>query len=108
MTGWRSKTLGNGVEAYNPTMEIQESFMTSALTHTRTTGQRIHDAAVFSRNDSETNLVTVYFTPSAEAVAVRFGATPCEKPEPTGDFGLLVGEATAWEAHFPDRRRSRG
>ena len=104
MTGWRSKTLGNGVEAYSPTVEIIEA-MAHAIAHARMIGQHIHDVAIFSQDDPETNLVTVYFTPSAEAVAVRFGATPCEKPVSTGDFSLLVGEATAWEAHFPDRHR---
>ena len=106
MTGWHSKMLGDAVEAYNPTMEIMEYFTSLALTNAQATGQHVHDAAVFSQDDPETNLVTVYFTPSAEAVAVRFGATPCEKPESTEGLSLLCGEATAaWEAHFPDRHR---
>ena len=39
---------------------------------------------------------------------LSFDATACEKPEPTGDFALIVGDARAWEAHFSgyiERRR---
>ena len=107
MTGWHSKELGDGVEAYVPTSEIQEAFLTLTLTQART-GRYSTDAAIFSHYDLESNVVTVYFTPTAEFLAVAFGATPCEKPVPTGDFALIVGDARAWEAHFPghlDRRR---
>ena len=108
MAGWHSKVLGDGVEAFVPTSKIQEAFLTLAQSQART-GHYPTDAAVFSRYDSKTNVVTVYFTPSAELLAVAFGAAPCEKPAPTGDFGLIVGDARVWEAHFPghlERRRS--
>ena len=110
MADWNSKELGDGVEAFVPTARIQESFLTLAQTQART-GQYSIDAAVFSRYDLETNVVTVYFTPSAELLALAFGATPCEKPVPTGDFALIVGDVRAWDAHFPgylERRRSGG
>ena len=108
MSGWHSKVLGDGVEAFVPTSKIQAAFLTLAQSQART-GHYPTDAAVFSRYDSKTNVVTVYFTPSAELLAVAFGAVPCEKPGPIGDFGLIVGDARAWEAHFPghlERRRS--
>ena len=108
MTGWHSKVLGDGVEAFVPTTKIQESFLTLAQTQAQT-GRYPTDAAVFSRNDLEANMVTVYFTPSAELLAVAFGATPCEKPSPTDYFALIVGDFRAWEAHFPgylEQRRS--
>ena len=108
MTGWHSKELGDGVEAYVPTSRIQESFLTLAQSQART-GQYPTDAAVFSRYDPETNTVTVYFSPSAEPLALAFRATPCEKPEPTDGFALIVGDSRVWEAHFPgylEKRRS--
>ena len=108
MVGWHSKELGDGVEAFVPTSEIQEAFLTLAQTQART-GRYSTDAAVFSRYDLKANVVTVYFTPSAELLAAAFGATPCEKPVPTDGFALIVGDFRAWEAHFPgylDRRRS--
>ena len=100
MVGWHSKELGDGVEAFDPTTEIQESFLTLVQTQAQT-GHYPFDAAVFSRHDLETNVVTVYFTPSVELLAMECGATPCEKPEAAGDFALIVGDERAWEAHFP-------
>ena len=64
-------------------------------------GRCSSDAAVFSRYDLETNVVTVYFTPLAELLAKRFGAVPCEKPIPKKGFSLIVGDVRTLEAHFP-------
>ena len=108
MASWYSKELGDGVEAFVPTTKIQDAFLSLAQTQARS-GHYPYDAAVFSRYDLETNVVTVYFTPSAQLLATEFGATPCEQPEPTAGFALIVGDARAWEAHFPgylERRRS--
>ena len=45
-------------------------------------------------------MVTVYFTPSVELLAMECGATPCEKPEAAGDFALIVGDDRAWKHTF--------
>ena len=107
MTSWHSKELGDGVEAYKPTTEIQEAFLSLVKA-----GQYSSDAAVFSRYDLETNVVTVYFTPSAELLAKAFVAVPCEKPIPNGNLALIVGDVKAWEVYFPgylaDRQSSCG
>ena len=96
MASWYSKELGDGVEAYKPTMKIMEAFLSLAKA-----GHYSPDAAVFSRYDLVTNVVTIYFSPSAELLAQAFVAVPCEKPIPRGDLGLIVGDARAWEVHFP-------
>lgn len=62
-------------------------------------GQPI-DMAVFSRYDVRNNLVTVYFSPGASALANMFDAEPCEKPSFSG-LCLEVGDATCWEEFFP-------
>ena len=105
---WYSKDLGDGGAAYKPTREILDAFPAWMLKQTQTTGTVPIDAAVFSTYDSDVNMVTVYFSPSAEPVALAFGATPCEKPVPSGDndFGLLVGDERAW-SHFK-RRETAG
>ena len=36
MVGWHSKELGDGVEAFDPTTEIQESFLTLVQTQAQT------------------------------------------------------------------------
>ena len=100
MANWHSKELGDGIEAVVPTSKIQEAFLTLAHTQAQT-GHYSTDAAVFSRYDLKANEVTVYFTPSAELLAVAFGATPCEQPVPADGFALIVGDASAWDAHFP-------
>jgi hypothetical protein len=52
-----------------------------------------NDVAVFSRND-KTEGVHYYFTPPAMAVAVAYGASPCERPSKREAGGLLVGDQT--------------
>lgn len=91
------KELGDGVEAFRPTEELQKAFLTLSMT-----GQSSFDAAVFSQYDSETNVITIYFTPSAELLAKAFVAVPCEKPIPEEGFSLIVGDVRAREAHFPE------
>lgn len=96
MSTWYCKDLGDGVVAFGPSSQIQEAFLALAQA-----GGPSSDLAVFSRNDLRTNVVTVYFTPSASVLASAFGATPCEKPSPEGKLSLLVGDARSWEIHFP-------
>jgi hypothetical protein len=57
--------------------------------------------AVFSWYDLEKNLVTVYFSPGASALAKMFGATPCEKPKKDGCVSLLVGDQYCMELFYP-------
>ena len=102
MSTWYSKDLGDGVAAFGPTSKIQEAFLALAKA-----GSISSDIAVFSRYDLKSNIVTVYFTPSASLLASAFGATPCEKPGPEGKLGLLVGDARSWELHFPGYIASR-
>ena len=107
MASWYSKDLGDGIQSKKPTDEIMETFY--AL---RVAGSLSSDAAVFSRYDLGSNMVTVYFTPSAELLTRAFGAVPCEKADPQKGISLIVGEDGAWEAHFPgyraERKLSRG
>lgn len=108
MASWYSKELGDGVAAFEPTTQIHNAFLALARAQAQS-GRYLFDAAVFSRYDLDTNVVTVYFSPSAHLLATAFGATPCEKPAPTEGFALLAGDARAWEKHFPGylkRRRS--
>jgi len=60
-------------------------------------GGKAEDVAVFSRYDLEANMVTVYFTPKAAALAKSYAATTCAKPSRGNGLGLLVGDAGAWD-----------
>ena len=105
MTSWHSKDVGDGVEALPQVQRLHQAFI--ALTKA---GGLSPTIGVFSVYDLRANVVTWYFSPEAALLAQAFHATPCEKPNPTGDFALAVGDARAWGYHFPDYRpqRSRG
>jgi hypothetical protein len=95
MDTWYSKDLGDGVDAYAPTKQIQDAFVPlfSAA------GCPV-DMAVFSRYDLRKNVVTVYFSPSASQLAGAFGAVPCGKPT-REELGLLVGDQRCWDLFYP-------
>lgn len=96
MTQWFSKTLGDGVQAFEPTRQIQDAFLQVFAAAGQPT-----DMAVFSRYELEKNIVTVYFSPGAVALAKMFGATACEKPSREGRLSLLVGDQGCLEMFFP-------
>ena len=96
MNSWYSKEIGNGAEAFDPSGKIQEAFL--ALTMR---SQLPYDLAVFSEHDLRRNLVTVYFSPAAKVLADMFEGQPCEPPQRSRHFGLLVGDARAWDLLFP-------
>ena len=96
MTQWFSKTLGDGVQAFEPTSQIQDAFLPIFAAAGQPT-----DMAVFSRYDLENNIVTVYFSPGAAALAKMFDATLCEKPTREGHLSLLVGDQRCLELFFP-------
>lgn len=98
MTQWYSKDFGDGVDAHIPTQEILQAHQAFMLAHRGTSG-----AVVFSRYDTETNVVTVYFSPAAEVLALQFGASACDKPAPTGGLRLLSGVITDLATHFPNQ-----
>jgi hypothetical protein len=97
MSAWHSKAMGDGVEAFEPSMRLHEAFIALA----KASGGVPAYAAVFSRYDLHANVVTWYFSPEAVTLARAFGAAPCDKPVAAEGFGLLSGDARAWEAHFP-------
>ncbi len=96
MTTWYSKEIGDGAQAFAPSGNIQEAFLALALR-----GQLPYDLAVFSEHDLRRNVVTAYFSPAAKVLADMFQAQPCEPPKRSRHFGLLVGDARAWDLLFP-------
>ena len=96
MLQWFSKDLGDGVAAFAPSSEIQKAFLPVFAAAGQPTNM-----AVFSLYDLEKNMVTVYFSPGAAALAEMFGATPCEKPKREGGLSLLVGDQRCLELFYP-------
>lgn len=97
MNTWHSKDVGDGFAALRLSQKLHDAFI--ALIES---GQVPDELSVFARYDLRANVVTWYFSPRAEILAMGFGATPCEKPVPTKGFALTVGDARSWEIHFPD------
>ncbi len=96
MNQWYSKDLGDGVQAFAPSTQIQKAFIPAFAS----AGQPI-DMAVFSRYDLEKNIVTVYFSPGAANLATVFNATPCEKPS-FERLSFLVGDQRCIGMFFPE------
>lgn len=98
MSTWYSKNLGNGMAAHAPSIDINKAYLEYVLIHGEDTG-----AAVFSRIDLETGIVTAYFSPEAITLAEKFGAHPCSKPVRDKRLGLLAGSRLIdWAKHFPE------
>ena len=102
MDTWYSVNLGDGVEAFAPTTKIQETLMAAYLAN----GGVTNNMGAFSRYDLETNIVTMYFTPTANLIAKEFNAAPCEKPS-IQNLGLIVGDASMWDTFFRGESTTR-
>ena len=96
MNQWFSVEIGDGIQAYGPSHQIQEAWLPLFVAAGQPTNM-----AVFSRYDTDKNIVTVYFSPGASALASIFKAIPCEKPKKENRLGLLVGDARSWQLFFP-------
>ena len=99
MKTWYSKSLGGGQEAFAPTGQIQEAYEVLSIAT-----ELPLDCAVFSYYKIGVDLVTVYFSPSAEQLAKAFHATPCQRPENKEGFSLINGSPRAWSLLFPEGR----
>ena len=100
MDTWYSVDLGDGVAAYKPTSEMQEKFFLFLAA-----AGAPHDMALFSKYDHKKNIVTAYFTPSAQKIANLYDATPCDKPSYDDELSLLVGDARVWDIFYPERKK---
>jgi hypothetical protein len=99
MKSWYSVSLGDGMMAGTPSVEIEEAFARKF-----NAAGKPQDMAVFTRPESEGRLhceVIAYFSPSAVDVALDFDAEPCEIPARSG-LGLLAGDPGCWSLLFPE------
>ena len=101
MKTWYLKQLGDRVAALGTIEQIQNAFFAFVSTKAES-GHDYSNMAIFSQNDFHSNATTVYFSPEAEMLAKAFQAEICEKPSPTENFGLLVGDASSLDYYFPE------
>lgn len=98
MAGWQKAEMrerGNPLELSDRLEAAVVSFGTSVE------GQIPPGFGVFSWHDQARNKDSWYFSPEAAPLAGLFGGEPCEKPVPQDGFGLLAGNASSGEIHFP-------
>ena len=97
MKYWYSLSLGDGITAAMPSVEIEERFQRVYLS-----AGKPPEMAVFLRSESEGRLhceVIAYFSPAASQVAKAFDAQPCVKPARPG-LSLRAGDEQAWSVLF--------
>lgn len=99
MNTWYSISLGDGIMAATPSVEIEKVFLQMFID-----AERPLNMAVFTRLESEGRLhceVVAYFSPAAKDVAKVFDAQVCKKPAREG-LGLLAGMESCWSILFPE------
>ena len=99
MNTWFSKSLGDGMLAWEPLGRMEELFLAE---YAKAGSPR--EMAVFIRHESEGRLhceVMAYFSPAAAAVAGALDADPCASPSPD-DLSLLAGAEESWRVLFPE------
>lgn len=90
MSSWYKLGLGNDDQAFEPTLRIQQMFMSKFLMCPPGSGR-----ALFSCYDKEKDELSLYFSPAAADIALRVYAEPCEPPTALDCIGLLAGEGDA-------------
>lgn len=90
MSTWYKLALGNDDQAFEPTLRIQQMFMSKFLMCPPGSGR-----ALFSCYDKEKDNLCLYFSPAAADIALRVYAEPCDPPTALDCIGLLAGEGDA-------------
>ena len=99
MTAWYSKSLGDGMLAYEPQCELEAHFLELYEQAGYPVGM-----ALFIRHESDGRVhceVKAYFSPASAAVAIEEGAQPCRRPS-VDSLSLLAGSEQSWLL-FPER-----
>ena len=92
-SGWHCKDLGDALMAH---LELDE--IGTAARAAQAEQLEAGDLAVFTHHSSEGRMhcaVTAYFSPAASALARKFGAVACSRPQ-RNELALLCGDADAW------------
>jgi len=99
METWYSIEMTDGDVAKTTMQRIMDAFMPKYIG-----AGRPLDMAVFSSHDAASNTWTVYFSPKAMSLAMRFGASCFEDNFVNQDLALLVGDARSMDILFPDAK----
>tara|TARA_R110002049_G_scaffold260988_2_gene437082 strand:+ start:1658 stop:1963 length:306 start_codon:yes stop_codon:yes gene_type:complete len=99
METWYLLEITDGDEAKTMMQRIMDAFMPKYIG-----AGRPLDMAVFSSHNAVSNTWTLYFSPKAMSLAMRFGANRFESNFVDQDLALLVGDARSIDILFPDAK----
>ena len=97
MTTWYSIDIDDEVAVKQTLQRVMDEFTPKYIG-----AGRPLTMAVFSSHNSESNTVTLYFSPKAASLAMRFGASPCDGVFVDQELSLLVGDERSIDLLFPD------
>lgn len=101
METWYSIEVADGDAAKTTMQRVMDAFMPKYIGSGRPL-----DMAIFSSQNADTNNWTLYFSPKAASLAMRFGASPCASTFVDLDLALLVGDERSMDILFPDTKTS--
>ena len=97
MDTWYSIEIADGNTAQATMKRVMDAFMPKYIGSGRPL-----DMAIFSSHDADSGLWTLYFSPKAMSLAMRFGASPFSGEFVDLDLALLVGDERSMAILFPD------
>ena len=97
MDSWYSLEITDGDSAKASIQRVMDAFMPKYVGSGRPV-----DMAIFSSYDKKSNTWTLYFSPKALSLALRFGAGRFDGHFVDQDLSLLVGDARSMDILFPD------
>jgi hypothetical protein len=101
METWYSLEMADGHTAKTTMQGVMDAFMPKYVGSGRPL-----DMAIFSSHNTELTMWTLYFSPKAASLAMRFGASPCSNEFVDLDLALLVGDERSMTILFPDTETS--
>lgn len=101
MEMWYSIEMADGDEAKTTMQRVMDAFMPKYIGSGRPL-----DMAIFSSHNTDSSIWTLYFSPKAASLAMRFGASPCTSEFVDLDLALLVGDERSMAILFPDTQTS--
>lgn len=99
MDTWYSIEIADSNTAKTTMTRVMDAFMPKYIGSGRPL-----DMAIFSSHDADSDIWTLYFSPKAASLALRFGATPFVDEFVDVDLALLVGDERSMAILFPDAK----
>lgn len=97
MATWYSIELNDDEAAKKTMQRVMDAFVPKYVSAGRPV-----DMAIFTSQNEDNKIITLYFSAKAVSLAMQFGAAPCDDTFVNTDLSLLVGDQRSIELLFPD------